>query len=383
MVAYSFFETDTRIMMYVNALRSRGDEVDIISLRHPGQPMASVLNGANVYRIQERVYGEKGRLSYLFQLLRFFCRSSFELEKRHLQNPYDIIHVHSVPDFEVFAAWYPRLKGARVILDIHDLLPEFYAAKFEAQRESLLFRMLTLVEKTSARYADHVIVANHLWEKTIRRSVNGEKCSVFLNCPDPCLFRPRDKVGNNGRFIMMYPGTLNWHQGLDIAIRAFDRIKDQIPHGEFHIYGIGGAQKSLEDLIKERRLQNRVLMKGFLPTKEVAKYMAEADLGIVPKRNDSFGGEAFSTKTLEFMSLGVPVIVSATKIDKYYFNDRVVQFFEPENEADLADKMLNLARDEELRNRLASNASKFLKDYNWENKKHFYLNLVDSLVQKK
>jgi glycosyltransferase involved in cell wall biosynthesis len=124
-------------------------------------------------------------------------------------------------------------------------------------------------------------------------------------------------------------------------------------------------------------------MKGFLPTKEVAKYMAEADLGIVPKRNDSFGGEAFSTKTLEFMSLGVPVIVSATKIDKYYFNDRVVQFFEPENEADLADKMLNLARDEELRNRLASNASKFLKDYNWENKKHFYLNLVDSLVQKK
>ncbi len=178
---------------------------------------------------------------------------------------------------------------------------------------------------------------------------------------------------------MMYPGTLNWHQGVDVAIRAFDRIKNELPQGEFHIYGIGGSKESLEELIRERGLQKRVLMKGFLPTEEVANYMAEADLGIVPKRNDSFGGEAFSTKILEFMSLGVPIIVSATKVDKYYFNDKVVQFFEPENEIDLADKMLRLAKNRELRNRIASNASRFVEEYTWENKKHLYLDLVDRL----
>ena len=104
--------------------------------------------------------------------------------------------------------------------------------------------------------------------------------------------------------------------------------------------------------------------------------------GVVPKRDDSFGGEAFSTKTLEFMSLGVPILVSATKIDRYYFNDSVVKFFEPENEADLAEKMLALINDETERQRLVANATKFLVDYTWENKKHLYLDLVDRLARR-
>jgi glycosyltransferase involved in cell wall biosynthesis len=44
--------------------------------------------------------------------------------------------------------------------------------------------------------------------------------------------------------------------------------------------------------------------------------MENADLGVVPKRNDPFGDEAFSTKILEFMAMGVPVIVSETRIDR-------------------------------------------------------------------
>ncbi len=313
MVTYSFFETDTRVMMYVNALRGRGDEVEVISLRQAGLPEEKIINGVNVYRIQERSYNERGKFFYLYLLGAFFLRSSIKLMRLHAKRPFDVIHIHSVPDFEVFAAWFLRLKGSRVILDIHDIVPELYAAKFGAKKDSLLFKMLTLVEKASTGYADHVIIANHLWEKTIRRSVNGRKCSVFLNYPDASIFQRREKVRDDGKSIMIYPGTLNKHQGLDIAIRAFDRIKNQIPSAEFHIYGIGGEKESLEKLIKERGLPKRVLLKGFLPTKEVAKAMAEADLGIVPKRNDPFGGEAFSTKTLEFMSLGIPIIVSESR----------------------------------------------------------------------
>jgi glycosyltransferase involved in cell wall biosynthesis len=108
--------------------------------------------------------------------------------------------------------------------------------------------------------------------------------------------------------------------------------------------------------------------------------MANADLGVVPKRNDPFGGEAFSTKILEFMSLGVPVVVSATNIDKYYFNDAVVKFFKPDDENDLARSMLNLINDDDLRNRLAYNASKFVDDFSWSKKEHEYIDLVDSLI---
>ncbi|MGZ6248638.1 MAG: glycosyltransferase, partial [Syntrophales bacterium] len=80
------------------------------------------------------------------------------------------------------------------------------------------------------------------------------------------------------------------------------------------------------------------------------------------------------------MSLGIPVIVSRTKIDNYYFNDCVVKFFRPEDEADLAEKMVALIKDRQERERLVANASRFLEDYAWENKQHLYLDLVDRLV---
>ena len=84
-----------------------------------------------------------------------------------------------------------------------------------------------------------------------------------------------------------------------------------------------------------------------------------------------------------FMALGVPVLVSATKIDKYYFNDSVVKFFEADNAAALSESMLELIRNESTRKTLAANASKFVQDFSWEKKKWEYLDLVDRLVNYK
>jgi hypothetical protein len=54
-------------------------------------------------------------------LLQFFFRSLWVVTKEHWKKPYDLIHVHSVPDFEVFAAIFAKLTGAKVILDIQGL----------------------------------------------------------------------------------------------------------------------------------------------------------------------------------------------------------------------------------------------------------------------
>jgi glycosyltransferase involved in cell wall biosynthesis len=107
--------------------------------------------------------------------------------------------------------------------------------------------------------------------------------------------------------------------------------------------------------------------------------MANADLGIIPKRNDPFGGEAFSTKSLEFMSMGVPVVMSETKIDKYYFNDSVVRFFEPDNADSLATAMYELSTNEKLRKTYAKTALKFVEDFSWGVKQQDYLAIVDRL----
>ncbi len=382
MLAYAFYEADTRIQQYAVALARRGDVVDVIALRREGQPQQEVLNGVNVYRIQWRTVNERGRLAYLFRIVRFLILSAMVLTRKHLANSYQLVHVHSVPDFLVFAAAVPKLLGAQTILDIHDILPEFYASKFQAGPDSFLFKLLLRVEKWSIAFADHVLIANHLWhQRLLSRGVRPDKCTPACNYPDPELFFHRPKNGSSGRFVITYPGTLNWHQGVDVAIRAFARIAPQVPEAEFHIYGEGPARPTLVELTKQLRLEDKVLFHDFLPTEQIVEIMAHSDLAVVPKRaGSSFGNEAASTKILEFMALGVPLIVSKTKIDSYYFNDSLVKFFESENEADLAASILLLRCDSKLRERLAANASKYAQQNNWDVKKEEYLRLVDSLV---
>jgi glycosyltransferase involved in cell wall biosynthesis len=377
MLVYAFYESDTRVLQYAKVLAARGDSVDVFALRREGSPSFEVMDGVNVYRIQSRKVNEPGRLAYLVRVLRFLLVSTFVLTKKHLSKPYDVVHVHSVPDSFIFAALAPKLSGARIILDIHDILPEFYASKFGLSSNSFLFRMLVLVEGVSTHFADHVIVANHLWRERLSRSVRPDKCTTIINYPDPCIFYRRARAEKSQAFRILYPGSLNQHQGLDIAIRAFAQAADRMPGAEFHIYGEGPTRNWLIQLTSRLGLSKRIFFHDFLPTHEIADIMASADLAVVPKRASSgFGNEAASTKIMEFMALGIPVIVSRTKIDSYYHDDSMVKFFESENADQLAEAMVLLWQDPRLRAQLAVNALEYVRKNNWREKKWEYLRLL-------
>jgi len=381
MIAYAFYESNGRIMQYANALVERGDDVDVFALRREGQAPFEVIDGVNVYRIQTRTVNEKGSLSYLRRILKFALLSGFIVTRRHISTPYDVIHVHSVPDFLVFSAVVPRLLGARVILDIHDILPELYSSKFGVSKKSFLFKSLLLTEKLSIGFSDHVIIANDLWHaRLLSRSVKPGKCTVFINYPNARIFIPARTRDAGDKFIVLYPGSLNKHQGLDIAVQAFAQVAGKMPGAEFHIYGEGPEKTGLINLGKELKLGDQLVFHESLPTREIASVMANADLAVVPKRASSeFGNEAASTKIMEFMSVGVPVIVSRTKVDTYYHDSSRVRFFESENIAELADAILTLWRDPALRRELAAGATRYVELNSWDRRKLEYLRLVDNL----
>ena len=240
--------------------------------------------------------------------------------------------------------------------------------------------MLKLMERISARMADHVIISNDLWRDTYaERTGTANRCSVFINNVDTAIFSPGRRRSQDDKLLVLFPGGLQWHQGLDIAIRAFAQITADFPQAEFHIYGDGKEKPALIALTKELALEDRVKFFTPRPAREIARVMADADLGVVPKRADSFGNEAYSTKIMEFMSLGVPVVVSKTQIDQFYFNDAVVRFFESGNADALADAMIDLLRSRDTRQQLATNAIEYSRQNSWESRKPEYLQLIDSL----
>lgn len=379
MLTYSFYESDTRILQYTSALVERGDAVDVLSLQRDGSPVEESIDGVRVIRLQKRTVNEKGPLAYLRRILSFMFKAAWFLSKPSSARRYDVIHVHSVPDFLVFAALIPKLFGTKVILDIHDILPEFYASKFGLKKTLLLFRLLVLCEKLSAAFANHVIIANDLWRaRLIDRTTTANKCLTVRNYPDPAFFRPYSYEHDKGVFRIVYPGTLNTHQGLDIALNAFARIAASIPEAQFDIYGEGPALPQLKALRTKLNMEDRVTFHGFLPVKNIGRYMAEADLAVVPKRaSTGFGNEAASTKIMEFMSVGVPVIVSRTQIDSLEYDESVVHFVAPEDDAALAEAIQHLYEHPEVRSQMVRNAFAYLQQHNWATRKYDYLTVVD------
>jgi glycosyltransferase involved in cell wall biosynthesis len=384
MIAYSFYETDSRIKQYATALVERGDRVDVIALRGQDQPSHSVLNGVNVFRIQARKINERGPLSYLLRIMRFLLSAAAIITRRHFSGKYQLIHVHSVPDFLVFAAAIPKLMGTPIVLDIHDVLPEFYASKFRVPRGSFMFRCLVIAERWSIAFADHTIVANHLWcERVAHRCGMPHKCSPIRNYPPRGLFNPNIRTRCNGKFLITYPGSLNWHQGVDVAITAFAKVKDQMPDAEFHIYGEGPAKASLIGLAESLGLGDRVAFHGLLPTEQIVQVMADTDLAVEPKRSTSqFGNEALSMKIFEFMAVGVPLVVSRTRIHQYYYSDELVKYYDSDDEEELAANMVLLRRNPELRKKQVTNALQYVEAHSWDVEKYQYLAIVDSLVAK-
>ena len=265
MPAYTFYETDNRVRRYAETLVRRGDAVDVVALRRDNNQRFEKINGVNVYKVQKRKRNEKSPLAYFFKIFLFLINSTLIIARNHLREPYDLVHVHSLPDFEVFAALLPRLAGTKVILDIHDLVPEFFKSKFSKANGSLLYNGLLLLEKASIAFSNHVIISNHLWYNTlVSRSVDSSKCTVLLNYPDNTIFYKRNRTLLDDKMILMYPGVLSWHQGLDIAIKAFAKIKDKVPKAEFHIYGSGPIERHLGDLIIKLGIEESIESLGLI-----------------------------------------------------------------------------------------------------------------------
>lgn len=381
MIAYSVYESDNRVVRYAETLAARGDDVHVIALRRSADlPRNEVINGVHLHRISDR-FGkpEASKWDFLWPLLTFTWKASKWLVTKDGPR-FEVVHVHNMPDFLVFAAWYPKLRGARVILDIHDLVPELFASKFGVGAGSILARALRLMERVSAMMADRVIIANHLWLDTYTsRSAREGKCLAIINHVDEEVFHPVPRCRASSAPRIVFPGGLQWHQGLDIAIRAFAMLRQRMPDAEFDIYGDGNMKPQLLALVSDLGLQDSVRFHAPVKLRDIAKIMADADLGVVPKRADSFGNEAYSTKIMEFMSVGVPVIVSSTRVDRYYFDERVVHFFPSGDCEALAQAMHEMLSNPAKRDAMVRCAREYVSRNSWARHKTEYLDLVDAL----
>ena len=208
-------------------------------------------NIASQFRWRKAADWEKGSSA----ILRFFVSAAARLNQLHAQRHYDTIQVHNLPDFLVFCALIPKLRGVPVILDLHDLMPEFYAGRF-GQGRSLMARLIRWQERLACRFADHVITVSEHWRQAlIQRGVPEHKCSVVMNVADESIFRPSEDArprspGLDG-FRLIYHGTLVERYGLDLAVQAVAQVRHDIPQIHLTLIGLGDYVPHLTQMVQE------------------------------------------------------------------------------------------------------------------------------------
>jgi glycosyltransferase involved in cell wall biosynthesis len=327
MVVYARYPADPRVRREAETLAGAGWCVRVVALGGPEEAREETVGGVRVHRLPLLAV-RGGRLRYAYQYLLFFGLAAVRLARLPRS---EVVHVHSLPDFLVFVALPARLRGARVVLDLHELMPEIAAARLRRPLASPVIRLLGALERASALVAHRVITVNDTIRALLeRRGVPTAKLAVIYNVPAGAVPPPRPPERR-----LVFVGGLNAERDLGTLIVAASRTG--LPVTLF-----GPAEPAyLERLRKRARetgWQDRVTFAGFLPHEAALDALAASAVGVVTYESNPLTAVAVPSKAFEYALVRRPLVVADLPALRRLFGDAAL-FYRPGDAEDLAAKI--------------------------------------------
>ena len=187
---------------------------------------------------------------------------------------------------------------------------------------------------------------------------------VIPNGVDVDTFRPDHTAIRHlrdGLLNVLFVGRLEKRKGLRDLVLGFRDFQDRVGRARLLIVGDGPLRSTVEDLVASHKIEN-VVLAGYVPAEVLPRYYASADIACFP----ATGGESFGVVILEAMASGLPVV--ATEVPGYL---SVVEAgvdsltVRPRTPVELGAALTVLARDPDLRARLAANGLAKARRYAW------------------
>ena len=347
MVTFSPYPADPRPRRAIDALVSEGAHIDLICLESEGAPRRESLPGVDVYRVPLK-HPRRGKFEYGWRYGYFILTAAVRFAFGALRRRYDLVYVHNMPDILVVSALGPKAFGAKVVLDLHDPMPELMMTIFGVGESSASVQLLKGIEKWSIGVADLAVTVNRACERIFAlRSCGREKIAVVMNAPDGQIFpfRPpqaRATGEESGRkpFVIMYHGSLVERNGLDVAVDALAQIRDLVPAAELRVFGPKTPfLERVMGTVKEKGLEDMVRYLGPRRLEDLVNEIADSDLGVIPNQRNAFTDINTPTRIFEYLALGKPVIAPSTPGIQDYFDERSLLFFEAGNPRNLAEQI--------------------------------------------
>ncbi len=253
----------------------------------------------------------------------------------------------------VLAKWMLRRP---LVLEIRDIWPESIVT-VGAMKKSLVIRGLEVLERLMYRAADHIVTVGEGYkEQLLERGVPESKIEVVMNGVDAEVFHPRERdvelalrLGLDGKFVVTYAGTLGMAAGLEVVLRAAEKMRArEFDDVAFLLVGSGAERERLEAEARARGLDN-VIFTGRLGRDDVPRYLSITNAAFIHLKKSDLFRTVIPSKIFEAGGMGLPIIIGVEgKAAALVARMGAGIAIEPESEDALIEAILKLKADRTL-----------------------------------
>jgi glycosyltransferase involved in cell wall biosynthesis len=381
---------DRRVWQESCALVDAGFHVTVICPTGPNRDREpeAVIEGVRILRYPLRP-AKDGPLSYIREYAIALWHTLRLAIKVRREGPVDAVHACNPPDLLFLVALLLRPWGARFVFDHHDLVPELFLSRFS--RSWPILQVLTrFVERLTFLAADAVISTNESYRQVAidRGKMHADRVVVVRSAPDLSRFvqrPPDDSLRCGKRYLLAYLGVMGPQDGVDYALRALKRLRDDFGRDDMYcvFMGAGDAYDSMVSLSKQLRIDDFVDFPGRVPDEFVQRCLSTADICLSPDPLNPLNNVSTMNKVLEYMAMRRP-IVSFDLLEARVSAGNAAVYVPANDELAFAEAIDALLRDPQRRREMGElGRSRIEQQLSWDMSRHQLIEFYTQLLTRR
>jgi len=270
---------------------------------------------------------------------------------------YDVLHTHEEAAF--FGVGLARRHGLLHVYDMHSSLPQ-QLSNFKAYDLGVVRRVFEGLENRVLRTCDGVItICDDLAKVAVPRCGDTPHSMIENTGDDAQVFRDdgrdlRVELGLEGKRVLLYTGTFEPYQGIDLLLDAFARVEGA------HLVLVGGRPFQIEEAKARARdlgVAERTTFTGQLPPSRIPGFIRLADVIVSPRTR----GTNTPLKIYGYLRTGKPLVATDLHTHTQFLTPEI-SLLAPATVEGFADGMRRLLDDPALAARIADGARRFMDE---------------------
>lgn len=217
--------------------------------------------------------------------------------------------------------------------------------------------------------ADAVTVISNYLAEYVRSQNSRVPISVISNGVDLDKFKVKsEKLKVSDKNIVITVSRLVKKNGVGDLIDAMAVVRHEIPDAKLIIIGEGPLKESLKFKVKSLKLENKVKFLGEISYDLIPEYLAKADIFVRPSLSEGLGSAFLEAMAAELPVIGTSVggIPDFLKDPSIHSGQATGLFCKVADPEDLAEKIIGILKDEQLRKKITANAKTLVAEkYDW------------------